>query len=77
MSWAIDKNKKEVEQLKKVLEEADAVAVPNIGHKRQTAYAIAEAYLEGKELIDCSTPSMRISAFGLTLRIAFAHFVAA
>jgi len=35
---------------------ADVVAVPNIGHKRQTAYAIAEEYLEGKQLLDCSTP---------------------
>lgn len=40
----------------RVIREADAVAVPNIGHKRQTAYDIAAAYLEGKELIDCSTP---------------------
>ena len=40
----------------RIIEEADVVAVPNIGHKRQTAYTIAEAYLEGKELIDCSTP---------------------
>ena len=40
----------------RVIQEADVVAVPNIGHKRQTAYAIAEAYLEGKELLDCSTP---------------------
>lgn len=40
----------------RVIQEADVVAVPNIGHKRQTAYAICEAYLEGKELLDCSTP---------------------
>ena len=40
----------------RVIREADVVAVPNIGHKRQTAYAICEAYLEGKELLDCSTP---------------------
>lgn len=40
----------------RIIEEADVVAVPNIGHKRQTAFAIAEAYLEGKELLDCSTP---------------------
>ena len=36
--------------------EADVVAVPNIGHKRQTAYAIAEEYLKDKELLDCPTP---------------------
>ena len=40
----------------RVIEECDVVAVPNIGHKRQTAYKIAEAYLEGKELLDCPTP---------------------
>ena len=39
-----------------VIEQADVVAVPNIGHKRQTAYAIAEEHLHGKELLDCSTP---------------------
>lgn len=53
----------------RVIEESDVVAVPNIGHKRQTAYAIAEAYLEGKELIDCSTPmtkdrSVVLEAYG-------------
>ena len=40
----------------RLIQEADVVAVPNIGHKRQTAYNICEAYLEGKELLDCSTP---------------------
>ena len=40
----------------KTIEQADVVATPNIGHKRQTAYTIAEKYLEGKELLDCSTP---------------------
>lgn len=40
----------------RLIKEADVVAVPNIGHKRQTAYAIAEEYLQGKELLDCSTP---------------------
>ena len=40
----------------RVIREADVVAVPNIGHKRQTAYAICEEHLEGKELLDCSTP---------------------
>ena len=40
----------------RAIREADVVAVPNIGHKRQTAYAIAEEYLQGKELFDCSTP---------------------
>lgn len=40
----------------RVIREADVVAVPNIGHKRQTAYTIAEEYLEGKELLDCPSP---------------------
>ena len=40
----------------RIIEESDVVAVPNIGHKRQTAYRIAEAHLAGKELLDCSTP---------------------
>ncbi len=40
----------------RVIRESDVVAVPNIGHKRQTAYGIAEEYLQGKELLDCSTP---------------------
>ena len=40
----------------RTIREADVVAVPNIGHKRQTAYTIAEEYLAGKQLLDCSTP---------------------
>ena len=40
----------------RVIREADVVAVPNIGHKRQTAYDIARDLLEGKQLLDCSTP---------------------
>ncbi|MBE6463901.1 MAG: precorrin-2 C(20)-methyltransferase [Eggerthellaceae bacterium] len=40
----------------RVIREADVVAVPNIGHKRQTAYEIAAEYLQGKELLDCPTP---------------------
>lgn len=40
----------------RIIQEADVVAVPNIGHKRQTAFTICEAYLDGKELLDCSTP---------------------
>ena len=43
----------------RAITEADVVAVPNIGHKRQTAYTIAQEYLEGKELLDCSTPMVR------------------
>lgn len=40
----------------RTIREADVVAVPNIGHKRQTAYDICEEHLQGKELLDCSTP---------------------
>ena len=40
----------------RTIREADVIAVPNIGHKRQTAFTIAEEYLEGKKLLDCSTP---------------------
>lgn len=43
----------------RLIGEADVVAVPNIGRKRQTAYAIAEAYLQDKEILDCSTPMTR------------------
>ncbi len=43
----------------RIIREADVVAVPNIGYKRQMAYAICEAHLEGKELLDCSTPMTR------------------
>lgn len=53
----------------RAIREADVVAVPNIGHKRQTAYAIAEEYLQGKELLDCATPmtkdrSVVLEAYG-------------
>ena len=40
----------------RAIREADVVAVPDIGHKRQTAYLIAKPYLDGKELVDCATP---------------------
>lgn len=40
----------------RVIRESDVIAVPNIGHKRQTAYAIAEEHLQGKQLLDCTTP---------------------
>lgn len=43
----------------RVIREVDVVAVPNTGHKRQMAYAIAEAYLKGKELLDCQIPMTR------------------
>ena len=40
----------------RVIREADVVAVPNIGHKRQTAYEIARKHLDGKQLLNCQTP---------------------
>lgn len=40
----------------RVIREADVVAVPNIGHRRQTAYAIAQEFLKDKDLLDCSVP---------------------
>lgn len=43
----------------KVLEAADVIAAPNIGHGRQTALTIVKDHIEGKPLIDCSTPMLR------------------
>lgn len=40
----------------RVIREADVVAVPNIGYKRQTAFEIAEKLLQGKQVLDCATP---------------------
>ena len=43
----------------RMLQEADCIAVPNIGHGRQTALRIIEGHIEGKRLIDCPTPMTR------------------
>ena len=43
----------------RVLQSADVIAVPNIGHGRQTAYGIIGEYVQDKPLIDCSTPMLR------------------
>lgn len=43
----------------RLIRAADVIAVPNIGHKRQTAYTIAEDYLEDKDILDCLTPMTR------------------
>ena len=40
----------------RAIREADVVAVPNIGHKRQTALAIAGEHVQGKQVLDCHTP---------------------
>ena len=39
--------------------EADVIAVPNIGHGRQTALSIAAEHIQGKPQIECSTPMTR------------------
>jgi len=43
----------------RILQEADIIASPNIGSGRQTALGIVGRYIEGKEIIDCSTPMTR------------------
>ena len=43
----------------RAIEQSDVVAVPNIGHGRQTALSIAAEYIQGKPQIDCSTPMTR------------------
>ena len=42
-----------------VLRAAQVIAVPNIGQGRQTAYGIIKEFIQGKPLIDCSTPMLR------------------
>jgi len=43
----------------RVLREADVIASPNIGAGLQTARHIIERFLDGKEVLDCSTPMTR------------------
>ncbi len=43
----------------RAIQTADVIAVPNIGHGRQTALSIAAEYIEGKPQIECSTPMTR------------------
>lgn len=43
----------------RVIGECPVVAVPDIGSGRQTAYSIVRSLLEGKRVIDCSTPMSR------------------
>ena len=43
----------------RVLAEADVIASPSIGSGLQTARRIIERYIEGKEVLDCSTPMTR------------------
>ena len=43
----------------RIIKQAQVIAVPNIGHGRQTALGIVQEYIQGKPLIDCSTPMLR------------------
>ena len=43
----------------RILQEADIIASPNIGQGRQTALHIIERHIQGKEVLDCSTPMTR------------------
>ena len=43
----------------RVLQEADVIASPNIGSGLQTARRIIERFIEGREVLDCSTPMTR------------------
>ena len=55
----------------RAIQEADVLAVPNIGHKRQTALSIAEEYTDGKLQIrpcrpaDCPAECRRAQPDGL------------
>ncbi|MBO4364753.1 MAG: precorrin-2 C(20)-methyltransferase [Eggerthellaceae bacterium] len=62
----------------RAIQDADVIAVPNIGHGRQTALSIAAEYVEGKPLIDCSTPmtrdaSVRRAAYAENARVICEH----
>ena len=43
----------------RILREADIIASPNIGSGMQTALRIVGSYIEGKDVLDCSTPMTR------------------
>lgn len=43
----------------RAIREADVIAVPNIGHGRQTALSIAAEHIQGKPQIECPTPMTR------------------
>ena len=65
----------------RAIREADVLAVPNIGHKRQTALSIAEEYIEGKIQIECSTPmtrdaQVRQAAYAENARVICEHLAA-
>ena len=65
----------------RAIRDADVVAVPNIGHGRQTALSIAAEYVGDKPLIDCSTPmtrdaSVRQAAYAENARMICEHLEA-
>lgn len=65
----------------RAIQQADVVAVPNIGHGRQTAFSIAAEYIQDKPLIDCSTPmtrdaSVRQAAYAENARVICEHLAA-
>lgn len=49
----------------RMIRSADVVAVPDIGHGRQTARCIAGEHLEGKHVVSCPTPMTRDHARAL------------
>ncbi|MBQ3301661.1 MAG: precorrin-2 C(20)-methyltransferase [Eggerthellaceae bacterium] len=46
----------------RILREADVIASPNIGTGMQTALRIVGDYIQGKEILDCSSPMTRDKA---------------
>ena len=61
----------------RAIREADVVAVPDIGRKRQTASRIAREYLEGKRILDCPTPMSRDRGAALAAYRAIADEICA
>ena len=65
----------------RAIRDADVIAVPNIGHGRQTALSIAGDYIEGKLQIECSTPmtrdaQVRQAAYAENARVICEHLAA-
>ena len=63
------------------IQDADIIAVPNIGHGRQTALSIAEEYIQGKPQIECPTPmtrdaKVRQAAYAENARLICEHLAA-
>ena len=63
------------------IQDADIIAVPNIGHGRQTALSIAEEHIQGKPQIECPTPmtrdaKVRQAAYAENARLICEHLAA-